>query len=269
MSFRSRLLIAFALATIIPLALLAFGVRRQLTTRLVAQHQRRVQGLARVAEQDLRRESASIGVRLASLTRTLRTDERFRLAAVRGEAAERAYLLDWGEQALRTSGLAMLQLQDDAGRIISSGHFRNEFDRLEPELPRLLATADGGAALVRARAPDGPFLALARTDSVDIAGRRFDLVGGVSVDSQFLGRFAREEGLAISLVSPTDTLSFRASAASRGIAPAPTEGSSVGTRRVPQPSTGTSAIPPARFAGTRARNDGVTGPHRASSARCE
>lgn len=49
MSFRSRLLIAFALATIVPLAMLAFGVRRQLTARLVAQHERRVQLLANVA----------------------------------------------------------------------------------------------------------------------------------------------------------------------------------------------------------------------------
>jgi len=204
-SFRSRLLAAFALATIIPLALLAFGVRRQLTTRLVAQHERRVQGLARVAGQDLERESASIAARLSSLARALRTDDRFRLAAVRGDAGERAYVLDWAEQAMRTTGLSMLQLQDDRGRIVSSGHFRNEFDRLEPDLPRLLAATDG-AALVRARAPEGPFLALARTDSVDIAGRRFDLVGGITVDGAFLRRFAREAGLAISLVTPAETL---------------------------------------------------------------
>ena len=56
MTFRSRLLIAFALATVIPLTLLAFGVRRQLTTRLVAQHKQRVDGLVLVAAQDVARE---------------------------------------------------------------------------------------------------------------------------------------------------------------------------------------------------------------------
>jgi signal transduction histidine kinase len=201
MSFRSRLLIAFALATIIPLALLTYGVRRQLTARLVAQHERRVQGLARVAAQDVERESASIAARLANLVRTLRTDDHFRPAAVRGDPTERTYLLDWAEQAVRTTGLAMLQLQDDRGRILSSGHFRNEFDRLEPELPRLLATAKS-AVLVRARAPGGTFLALARTDSVYIADRRFDLVGGVAVDSAFLQRLAREDDLVVSLITP-------------------------------------------------------------------
>jgi signal transduction histidine kinase len=201
MTFRSRLLIAFAFATIIPLALLGFGVRRQLTSRLVAQHQQRVDGMARVAAQDLERESTSIAARLSTLARTLRTDDRFRVAAVRGDPGERAYLLDWAEQAMRTAGLDMLQVQDSAGRILSSGHFRNEFDRLEPELPRTLATVRAGV-LVSVRAPEGPFLALTRVDSVSIADRRFSLVGGIKADSAFLRRFAREEGLRVILSKP-------------------------------------------------------------------
>jgi signal transduction histidine kinase len=201
MTFRSRLLIAFALATVVPLAMLGVGVRRQLTARLVAQHQQRVDGMARVAAQDVERESASIASRISTLAGTLRTDDRFRMAAVRGDPGERAYLLDWAEQAMRTTGLDMLQLQDSAGRIMSSGHFRNEFDRLEPEVPRALALAKG-AVLVRARAPEGPFLALVRADSVRVADRRFDLVGGVKVDSAFLRRFAREEGLRVALSIP-------------------------------------------------------------------
>ena len=201
MTFRSRLLIAFALATVVPLAMLGVGVRRQLTARLVAQHQQRVDGMARVAAQDVERESASIASRISTLAGTLRTDDRFRMAAVRGDPGERAYLLDWAEQAMRTTGLDMLQLQDSAGRIMSSGHFRNEFDRLEPEVPRALAMAKG-AVLLRARAPEGPFLALVRADSVRVADRRFDLVGGVTVDSAFLRRFAREEGLRVALSIP-------------------------------------------------------------------
>ena len=201
MTFRSRLLIAFALATVVPLAMLGVGVRRQLTARLVAQHQQRVDGMARVAAQDVERESASIASRLSTLAGTLRTDDRFRMAAVRGDPGERAYLLDWAEQAMRTTGLDMLQLQDSAGRIMSSGHFRNEFDRLEPEVPRALAMAKG-AVLVRARAPEGPFLALVRADSVRVADRRFELVGGVRVDSAFLRRFAREDGLRVTVSIP-------------------------------------------------------------------
>ena len=237
MTFRSRLLVAFAFATILPLALLGFGVRRQLTTRLVAQHQQRVESMAKVAAQDVERESASIAERLATLARGLRTDDRFRLAAVRGDPGERAYMLDWAEQAMRTTGLDMLQVQDSAGRILSSGHFRNEFDRLEPELPRALATTKGGV-LVSPRAPEGPFLALARIDSVTIADRRFSLVGGIKVDSAFLRRFAREEGQVVILSEAKDR--------SR-----PDKGA--------RPSAGTTAIPrlSARNDSSVARDDGV------------
>ena len=247
MSFRSRLLIAFVLATVIPLAVLAIGVRRQLTTRLLGQHQRRVQGMARVAAQDVDRESALVAGRLASLVRALRTDDRFRLAAIRGDEGERGYVLDWAEQAMRTTGLSMLQLHDDQGRIVSSGHFRNEFDRLEPDLARALA-ATKSAVLVRARAPDGSFLALARVDSVFLANRRFDLVGGVRVDSAFLERFAREEGLTVSLITPAGVIpSEGPKGPSRGIAVVPTEGSA------PQP--GGRRFLDSAASGGSARND--------------
>ncbi len=232
MTFRSRLLIAFTLATIVPLAMLGFGVRRQLTTRLVAQHQQRVGGMARVAAQDVERESASIAAKLSTLARALRTNDRFRMAAVRGDPGERAYLLDWAEQAMRTTGLEMLQLQDSAGRILSSGHFRNEFDRLEPEVPRALRTAKS-AVLLRAHAPDGPFLALARAESVYVADRRFDLVGGVKVDSAFLRRFAREEGWLVSLdtVVLPPTVVIPSAARNPQV---PDRGPSVGTMRIPR-----------------------------------
>lgn len=206
MSFRARLLLAFAAATLLSLSLLAVGMRRQLTSRLVAQHERRVQTLAHVAIQDLARENASISARLKSLARALSDDNRFR-AAVQGSPSERAYLLDWAGDAMRTTGLSMLQVQDETGRILSSGHFRNEFDRLEPQLPQLLIRSADRATLAKVRAPEGPLLVLARVDSFDIGNRRLALVGGIAIDRTFLDRFARDSDVALSLVTPDDTLS--------------------------------------------------------------
>lgn len=203
MTFRARLLLAFTLATLVPLGLLAAGVHRQLGERLVRQYERRVERQIRIAEQDLARESAEIAARLATLVAAATSDDRLRLAVLRGPSGERAYVLDWATEAMRLTGLTMLQVQDERGRIISSGHFRNEFDRLEPGLPGRLAAAPQGTALIAARAPTGTFRVLARTDSARIAGRRFDLVGGISVDSAFLERLARGEGATVSLVTST------------------------------------------------------------------
>src|SRR5215471_12168104 len=206
MSFRAKLLVAFAAATLLSLSLLAIGVRRQVTGRLVAQHQRRVDELARIAVQDLSRENAAVSARLASLVHSLADDNAFRLA-VRGATGERAFLLDWAGDAMRMTGLSMLQLQDASGRILSSGHFRNEFDRLEPALPQLLARSADRATVVAVRAPEGPFLVLAREDSMTIGERRLTLVGGVTIDRPFLSRFARDSDVSVSLITPEGAVS--------------------------------------------------------------
>ena len=205
MSFRTRLLLAFAAAMLLSLTLLAVGIRRQVTARLTAQHERRVDALAQVAVQDLARQNADVAARLHSLIASLADDNRFRLA-IQGASAERPFLLDWAGGAMQLSGLSMLQLQDDAGRILSSGHFRNEFDRLEPQLPGLLGSAADRPTVVRVRTPGGPMLVLARVDSLRIASRALTLIGGVTIDRSFLRPFARDSEVTVSLVTPDDTI---------------------------------------------------------------
>jgi len=206
MSFRTRLLLAFAVATLASLTVLAVGVRRQLTTRLLAEHQARVESLAHAAIQDLRRQDASISARLAALGQSLSDDNRFR-SAIRGEPADRAYLLDWAAGAMRLAGLSMLQLQDSAGRILSSGQFRNEFDQVDSILPGLMAHASDSLTLVSARVADGRLLTLAREDSLNVAGHRLALIGGVAIDRSMLGRLTTDSVMTLSLVTPGGTIS--------------------------------------------------------------
>ena len=202
MSFRTRVFLAIAFAVVLPLSALAFGVRREMERRLTAEYEGRVASLAAVVEGDLGRESGMVAARLADLARDLTHDNRFRLAALQRQPGARSYLLDYAGEAMRLSGLSMLQLQDSAGRILSSGHFRNAFDQLQPELPRLLAAAPASMTLVRTRTPEAPLVALARLDSFRVAGRRFTLVGGIEAEDRLLGRLARDRDLGIALVYP-------------------------------------------------------------------
>lgn len=206
MTFRTRLVLAFSVVALVPLIVLALGVRREMDRRLTAQYDARVTALATVTRGELARQSAAIGDRLASLEDALADDNRFRLAAVAGDRAERPYLLDYAGRAMRMTGLSMLQIQDSSGRILSSGQFRNEYDRLEPDLPPLLSSAPGGAALVRARTPDGPILVLARSDSLRLGARAFTLVGGVAVGPAFLRRLSPGGELSLSLVLPDSVI---------------------------------------------------------------
>ena len=201
MSLRSRLLLAFAAVVLIPIVLLAFGLRQEMARRLSEEYQVRVDRVVEVIREDLDRESASIAARLASLESAILNDNRFRLAAVGGAESERDYLLDYAGTAMRLTGLSMLQIQDGDDRIVSSGHFRNEHGRVESGLASALLGARG-VALVAARGAERDFLALARAESFPIGGRTFTLVGGVAVDEAFLARLARDRSIAVSLGEP-------------------------------------------------------------------
>ena len=201
MSLRTRLLLAFAAVVLIPIALLAFGLRQEMTRRLTEEYQLRVDRVVEVIREDLARESAGIAARLTSLESALLNDNRFRLAAVAGVEAEREYLLDYAGTAMRLTGLSMLQIEDADDRIVSSGHFRNEHGRAESGLASALHGASG-VALVAARGPEHDFLALARADSFRISGRTFTIVGGVAVDEAFLARLARDRAIVVALRVP-------------------------------------------------------------------
>ncbi len=202
MAFRTRLLITFLLAVLVPMIILALFIRDEMTKRLTAQYERRVESLVAVIEEDLAQEGDAIATALGVLRKAVVNDNRFRRAAVDRALEERRYLLDYAGNAMQLTGLSMLQIQDEAGRIISSGHFRNEYDRLEPELPELLSSTPEGKAIVQARAPDAPFLALARADSFQMGNRTFTIVAGVKVERRFLARLAREAELQVALIYP-------------------------------------------------------------------
>ena len=199
MKFHTRLLIAFGVVVLIPLLVFGLGIRREMAKRVTEEYERRVIALVGVINSDIAREDDRIRARLAALKTSLADDDRFRGVVLRGE--ERGYALDYAGNAMRVAGLDFLQIQDDEGRIVSSGHFRNEFDRLGPALPG----GANGSALVRAAAAEGPFLALVSSDTLRIGPKRFRLVGGVAVDSQFLARLARDPELGVGLSLPHDT----------------------------------------------------------------
>lgn len=206
MTFRARLIVAFLIAVLLPMIALTLFIRDEMADRLTAQYERRVGSLIEVIEEDLAEERDAITASLAVIRASVVDDNRFRRAAVDRVQEERRYMLDYAGGSMRLTGLSMLQIQDEAGRIISSGHFRNEYDRLEPELPKLLSAIPDGTALVRARAPDAPFLALARVDSFQMAGRRFTIVAGVEVGRRFLERLARGDEMTVTLLYPGGVL---------------------------------------------------------------
>lgn len=208
MSFRIRVLLAFLPVALVPLIVFGLGARGVARERLTEQYQRRVETLANGIRDELRRRSDDVDRRLEALRDEALADNRLRRALM-GVRTERPYLLDYSRGAMRLAGLDMLLLQNDRGRIMSSGHFRNEFDRFPPAIHLMLQAVPGHMALVRVRAPGGPFLVLARARPFRVGEQTLGFAGGIALDAAAVAALAPDGELRVQLITPHDTLASR------------------------------------------------------------
>jgi signal transduction histidine kinase len=186
---RGRLLAGATGLVLLPLLALAFGIRHEMGARLTEQVEVRIDADVRAIEANLRQSDAELAARLEALSVTLRDDNRVRLALPPAPGDLPPAVLDWAAPTMTLAGLDFLQLQDDAGTVLSSGHFRNEYGRPDPETLAAFA-GRGGPVLIDARRADGRFAVLARHAAVPLGGASVHLVAGRRVDAGFLARLA-------------------------------------------------------------------------------
>ncbi len=199
MSFRARLTLWLLAIAVVPLAILGYGVRREMTTRLDDDAARHVDAVRGAVTSELAAILAADRLRLQSLATGLAADNRFRIALGNEDSPERRWLLDWAGGSMKLAGFAVLQLQDSSGRVLSAGQFRNEYDRVAPALPRAIDAAPTNAAVVDARTPDGAVRALATSASFTARGERFTIVGGATFDSARVARLSTDGSVAAAL----------------------------------------------------------------------
>ncbi len=193
MSFGTRAFLVLMLAALVPLGVLAVGIRREMAALVRREHDARAGAAAEAIRGGLARENTEIGARLRRIATDLAEDTRFRLAVEGRDASARAWLLDYASAAMRTAGLDLLQVQDAGATILTSGHFRNAYDRAG--IPAAAALAADGGLLLHVRTPEGTLLALARVVPFRSGGAEFTVIGGVALDSARLARMSPEADL--------------------------------------------------------------------------
>lgn len=183
MTFRAKLLVAFMLVALIPLAGVGLVVRHELERRATQEFKGRLATEARVVRGAVVRASSRIAGQVAALTRALEDDNRLRRALLNPGGADEGYLIDYAGNGRSLTGLSLLQLLDPDGRILSSGHFRGETGRGAGTVLNLLRRQGDDPTLLRTRTAAGEMTALVRIDSFVVAGRPYWVVGGVELDS--------------------------------------------------------------------------------------
>ncbi|HEX6643388.1 MAG TPA: ATP-binding protein [Gemmatimonadales bacterium] len=203
MRFRTRAFLLLLAAMLLPLAALGVTVRREMGGLIREEHADRRAGAVAAVRGELGRTHARTLERLDAIATDLAGDPRFRVAVETGEPASRAWLLDYAGGAMRAAGLDVLELRDAGGMVLSSGHFRNEYDRQGPVVPAAAAAAEHGF-LLRARLPSGPLLSQAAFRVFHAGESEFSLVGGVALDSARLAALAPGEGLEVGVADEAD-----------------------------------------------------------------
>ena len=196
MSFQARLTLALIAVAIIPLAILGYGVRSEMTARLDRESTRRVDDAGREVTARINAVAADSRARLKSLGADLAAENRFRIAVAGDSSPERAWLLDWAQSTMTLAGFAVLELQDAGGRILSSGQFRNDFGRAATPLLRAVAGSPGNVALVDARTPGGTVRALVAMREITVRDETYRLLGGPAFDSERVAQLSPDRSVA-------------------------------------------------------------------------
>ncbi len=202
MNLRGQILLGSVALVVLPLILVILTIRSGIENRFTELDTARVNNQISIVRDDLARQNRELSTRLDKLAETIVDDNDFRLGTIGGREDKRGYVLDFAPRQMSVMDLDMLLIQDDRGRTVSSGHFRNAYGELDPDLPALLGRARGDRALVATRTPEESFLAVARSRPVTLGDRTFHLTGGDRLDQDRLSSLNRDGDLALALVWP-------------------------------------------------------------------
>ena len=211
MTYRTRLTMALLAVAMLPLAILAFGVRREMTARLESDAERRVESATIEANERLRVITAAEIRRVEGAAALLSRDPRLRIALADASSSERRWLTDWAT-TMMPSGFAVLQLQDSTGLILSSGHARNDFGRVAPELPRMLLATPAHLGVAEVHTPSGPARALVWATTINVRGAGYTLSGGAALDSARVAALSPDPTVAAQLLIGDEPLPDEAAA---------------------------------------------------------
>jgi two-component system nitrogen regulation sensor histidine kinase NtrY len=184
MRLSGRLILAFAVAAVVPMGVTAFVTRRFIRAEFSEHYERRLETAERtlrvvygdqVLDQRSRLESLCAGDPLLDSSLT-------RLARSRREPLLRSQLEAWTNRQATALGLDTLDVLSPDGEILASAHYEGRVGEREPELAELARRAEGSALLadvsLREGARDLSAMALLTSCRVRREGAELLVVGG-------------------------------------------------------------------------------------------
>jgi signal transduction histidine kinase len=198
-TLRSRLTLTLLLSALVPLAAFALLLRREIAAAVRSEQQAGSVGDSIHVARQLSAIATDVSRRLRGPADALRSEPRLGLALSASDSSSVAWLTDWAGQAMRLAGLDALMLQDSAGAVLSSGHFRNSYGQTLA-LPVAPTPMAGAAWMARVRVPSGSMTVIAALDTVRAGNRALTLLAGLAPDSGLLASLPPRPEVEVRLV---------------------------------------------------------------------
>lgn len=179
-----------------------FVLRQETRDRLTTEYENRVEDILHIIDIDLSARKQNITRSLTEIGNQIADDNRFRTSLISRNTNDRRYLIDYAGSALALSNLSTLYLVSDDDVILSSGHFRNEYDRIDPGLVSALGQTPGSFAFTEIRFPDTLVVALSSLHTINLGGESISLIGGTTIDDQLVESMQRTPEVSVTMYMP-------------------------------------------------------------------
>ncbi len=199
MTLRTRLALTLLLSALLPLCVFALLMQREISAAVRSEQRLASSGDSAYVERASGSMRDEVASRLGVTTDALRDDPRLGVALIAGDSSAKAWLINWAAQAMRLAGLDALVLQDSAGMVLSSGHFRNSYGQVLPR-PEVPASDSRAPWLARLRVPSGAITVVGALDTIRVRDRVLTLLAGSEASSEMLARLAPRPDVDVNLV---------------------------------------------------------------------
>ena len=206
-SLATKFALTFASLFLVTMLGVISSVRETVISQFTKQYENTVAYSLQSIQVELFNRHERIKQQLVHLAEKIAGDNDFRLRIlVRGDKLD-PFVLDYAKSYMSTMGLQVLEITNQHGVVLSSGHYRNSFGKKVKGLIEQLQSNPNRFTLSLFEDTQRKFACLTALQDVNIGQHRFYLIGGIELDPAFLDELKVDENQFVLVLLPDSLLS--------------------------------------------------------------
>lgn len=206
-SLATKFALTFASLFLVTMLGVIFSVRESVISQFTTQYENTVAYSLQSIQVELFNRHERIKQQLVHLAEKIAGDNDFRLRILVRRDKLDPFVLDYARSYMSTMGLQVLEITNQQGVVLSSGHNRNSFGKKVEGLIEQLQSNPNRFTLSLFEDMQRKFACLTALKEVNIGQQLFYLIGGIELDPAFLDELKVDENQFVLVQLPDSLLS--------------------------------------------------------------